>query len=128
MIERFLLRYPEFSGVDADLIALYFEDAEIVLCKKVWGKFYEQGLCALVAHNLAIKGVLNVDADGNPTYANGEQFKAVSSKSAGGLSLSYSQASSSNANVTDYDLSSTSYGLLYLRLRRLVTPAWIVRR
>ncbi|QHJ76860.1 MAG: hypothetical protein [Caudoviricetes sp.] len=123
---QFRNEYPEFKKVDDSTINHFLESSALVVSKKVWGKLYELGLFAYTAHRLAVKGVLNQDLDGNTIFNNGENFKSVSSKSAGGLSIGYTSQNTSSGNPSDYDLTSTSYGQEYLRLRRLITPIGII--
>lgn len=118
--------YPEFSKVDDSTINHFLESSALVVSKKVWGKLYNLGLFAYTAHKLAIKGFLNRDLDNNVIFNNGEHFKSVSGKSAGGLSLNYTSQNNSSGNPSDYDLTSTSYGQEYLRLRRLITPVGVI--
>lgn len=118
--------YPEFKSVSDSTIDHFLESSTLVVSKKAWGKLYNLGLFAYTAHRLAIKGVLNVGLDGSPIFNNGENFKSVSSKSAGGLSIGYTSQNTSSGNPSDYDLTSTSYGQEYLRLRRLITPIGVV--
>ena len=115
---QFRDEYPEFEKVDDSTINHFLESSALVVSEKVWGKLYELGLFAYTAHRLAVKGVLNQDLDGNTIFNNGENFKSVSSKSAGGLSIGYTSQNTSSGNPSDYDLTSTSYGQEYLRLRR----------
>lgn len=123
---QFRDEYPEFEKVDDSTINHFLESSALVVSEKVWGKLYELGLFAYTAHRLAVKGVLNQDLDGNTIFNNGENFKSVSSKSAGGLSIGYTSQNTSSGNPSDYDLTSTSYGQEYLRLRRLITPIGII--
>lgn len=118
--------YPEFSKVDDSIIKHFLESSELVVSKKAWGKLYDLGLFAYTAHRLAIKGFLNIGLDNQPIFSNGENFKTVSSKTAGGLSIGYTSQNTSTGNTSDYDLTSTSYGQEYLRLRRLITPIGVI--
>lgn len=128
-LNRFFLRYPEFKNVDSELIAINIEDAQLTVSQKVFGKLYEQAICALVAHRLAVKGVLNVDEQtGNASYSNGEGFKSVTNMVAGGLSLGYSSGTLPATTTSDGDLGTTSFGLEYLRLLRLVGIPFMVIR
>ena len=118
--------YPEFKSVSDSTIDHFLESSTLVVSKKAWGKLYNLGLFAYTAHRLAIKGFLNRDLDDNIIFSNGENFKSVSSKSAGGLSIGYTSQNTSTGNPSDYDLTSTSYGQEYLRLRRLITPIGVI--
>lgn len=122
----FYLEYPEFKKVDKEVVDHFLESSKLVVDKKAWGKRYELGLFAYTAHRLTVKGFLNVGLDGSPIFNNGSNFQSVASKTAGGLSISYTSQNTSTGSATDYDLTSTSYGQEYLRLRRLVSPVGIV--
>lgn len=122
----FLLDYPEFSQVEESVINHFLKRSELLVNKKAWGKLYEQGLFAYTAHTLALKGYLNAkDEKGEHIFNNGESFKTVASKTAGGLSISYS-SQGSTASTSDGDLCSTTYGQEYLRLKKLVMPFGVV--
>lgn len=116
----FLNRYPEFASVDPTRIKTALEDAEIELSRKVWGKFFEQGYHALAAHSLYASGALT--KKGN---TNGAPVQAATSKSAGGLSVSYSAPDA--GVISNHDgLGTSEYGKKYLRLRKLVSVHFLV--
>lgn len=119
----FLTYHPEFSKVDQKIIDSFILISKQVVKEKPFGEIYEQALYAYTAHKLAVKGYLNTDLNGKPIFSNGEGFKSVASKTAGGLSISYAQQGSSGAGrSSDGDLDSTSYGREYLSLRSLASP------
>lgn len=118
--------YPEFKDVPDSTIDHFLESSALVISKKAWGKLYDLGLFAYTAHRLAVKGFLNIGLDGNPIFSNGENFKSVSSKSAGGLSIGYTSQGSTVSNASDGDLSSTTYGQEFLRLRLTIMPFGVV--
>lgn len=120
-LTQFKVRYPEFDAVDASLIQVSLEDSSLILSEKIWGKLYAQGLYALTAHRLAIKGVLNKSADGSTDYSKGSGYKSITSMTAGGLSLGYSSGTLPASASSDGDLGTTSYGLEYIRLKGLVS-------
>ena len=119
-VETFLTRYPEFKGVDKARIKTVLADAAPQISAKQWGNLYEQGVCALAAHFLALSGADDVDGQGS-----GQPALSVSGMSADGLSISYG---SGNAGLSGefgtYD--STSYGQRYLELRRLTAKHVLV--
>ena len=122
----FLIYHPEFSKVDRAVVDGFIEISKQVVKEKPFGELYEQALYAYTAHKLAVKGYLNTDLNGNPIFSNGEGFKTVASKTAGGLSISYAQQGSSGVSrASDGDLGSTTYGKEYLRLRNLACPIGI---
>ena len=120
---EFLIYHPEFSKVDPVVIDGFIKISKQVVKEKPFGELYEQALYAYTAHRLALKGYLNTDLNGSPIFSNGEGFKSVASKTAGGLSISYSQQGSSGSGRSgDGDLDSTTYGKEYLSLRNLASP------
>ena len=120
---EFLIYHPEFSKVDLEVIESFIKISKQVVKEKPFGELYEQALYAYTAHRLALKGYLNTDLNGSPIFSNGEGFKSVASKTAGGLSISYSQQGSSGGGRSgDGDLDSTTYGKEYLSLRNLASP------
>lgn len=120
---EFLTYHPEFAKVDPNVIENFIKISKQVVKEKPFGELYEQALYAYTAHKLAVKGYLNTDLNGSPIFSNGEGFKTVASKTAGGLSISYAQqGSSGTSRLSDGDLNSTSYGQEYLSMRCLAMP------
>ncbi|MDF7679099.1 DUF4054 domain-containing protein [Enterobacteriaceae bacterium ESL0689] len=111
---EFTARYPEFTAISPERIAGALQDAANQMSRRVWRKLYEQGQHAMAAHLLYASGVLT--GSGN---ANGKPVMAVTSKSAGGLSLGYS-APDAGFGVNHDGYASSSYGQEYIRLRKLV--------
>ncbi|WP_448512402.1 DUF4054 domain-containing protein [Photorhabdus laumondii] len=119
---EFLTRYPEFAKVDENRIEITLQDAANQMSSKVWGKLYEQGLHALAAHFLYVSGALT--KSGN---SNGKPVQIATSKSAGGISTSYSAPDAGfGANHEGY--ASSGYGQRYLSLRKLVARHMLVVR
>ncbi len=52
-MERFLIRFPEFSATDEKLIALALAEAKHELNATLWGELYEIGIMFLAADKLA---------------------------------------------------------------------------
>lgn len=113
-MDKFKLRYPEFSKVPDAKVQMALEDAQAVVSQKIWGKLYEQGVHALAAHYLFISGGFAADGNGN-----GQAIQPIASKSAGGLSVAYGGI---NQGLQDEfgSFSATAYGQRYLELRQLV--------
>ncbi|PVZ86710.1 DUF4054 domain-containing protein [Serratia sp. S1B] len=111
---EFTVRYPEFSSTSPERISGALQDAANQMSRKVWGKLFEQGHHALAAHLLYASGVLT--KSGNHS---GKPLQAANSKSAGGLSISYS-AHDAGFGTNHDGYASSSYGQEYLRLRKLV--------
>jgi hypothetical protein len=54
MMERFLIRFPEFGATDHKLIAMALAEAKHELNAKLWGELYDTGLMFLAADKLAM--------------------------------------------------------------------------
>lgn len=128
-MDKFKLRYPEFTNVPDGVLNVTMEDARMDLCKKIWGKYYERGWMALTAHNLWLKGYLDdLDDDGNP-ISDGGAKRSVASRTAGSLSISYGGTTCDGfGNGNTYGYEESVYGREYLRLLYMVTPGWVVIR
>lgn len=110
--EDFLVRYPEFVGTSEPLLAVVMSDAVPFFDLDRWDDLLDQGYSALVAHMLATKKMEGVSSG----YGTGEG--QVQSKQADGVAVTF--ASQATYKVVDSDLARTSYGMTYIRLRRLV--------
>lgn len=108
-LDDFILRYPSFNGISTSQFTLFCKDAETEISKQRWGKWYERGVMALIAHWLTLSE-RNAQNNGGP-------HRYLASESAGELSVSY-VAPLGNQGDEYYQL--TAYGQEFLRLRRLV--------
>lgn len=106
-----LTRYPEFAGTDPALMAALMSDALPYFNVDRWGAFLDQGYAALVAHFLATKK--QEALSGGFGASEGQ----IASKAADSVSVSFAQQTPYSSK--DNDLARTSYGMLYLRLRRM---------
>lgn len=129
-MDKFRLRYPEFNDVPDPVVAMAIDDAEMELCQKAWGKYYERGIAALAAHTLWLKGYLgDIDEETGLPDSDGEARRAVASHTAGSLSISYAgTAKDGFGNGNTYGFEDSVYGREYLRLMNLVSPRWVVIR
>lgn len=129
-MDNFKLRYPEFNDVPEAVVAMAIDDAEMELCQKVWGKYYQRGVAALAAHTLWLKGYLgDIDEDTGMPDSDGSAKRAVASHTAGSLSISYAgTAKDGFGNGNTYGYEESIYGREYLRLLYMVTPGWVVIR
>lgn len=119
MANSLIVRYPEFKDIDPVRIQLAKDDAALMICPKVWGKKYESGIDALAAHYLWENGAL----DG--TESNGGGAQVATSKTAGALSVSYSDPSSGfTGDGSGYSLS--KYGRRYLQLKKSLARHFLV--
>lgn len=114
-VEDFRLRFPEFSdGVEYTdpRVQMFLDDAAniyIGLDEGRWCGKYNYAQCYLAAHLLHI---------GTGAEAGDSTSKAgpVSSKTAGGVSVTRAVATSARSNGDDFFMS-TSYGQQYLNVR-----------
>lgn len=95
----------ELSGNDR--VDVWLEIAELRVDKAYFGKQYPLALSYVASH----VGTLE-------TRGGGDEVGSISSKSEGGLSVSYSAAGGS----TDDDLTQTTYGRMYLNLLHAKRP------
>lgn len=80
-----------------------------------WGVMLDLGAQLFAAHNLALDALANAEAaNGAPP---GSQVGPASSKSVGGVSISYDVGAGVNAADTHWNL--TSYGTRFARLYRM---------
>lgn len=118
-LAEFRTRFPEFGQVaDAAISAVLAEAASEV--GEAWIEADRKpATLYLTAHLLAVGGVLNRDASGNRVAG------PVTSKSVGGVSVSYANSSSSSSGSAGSisPLSATIYGQRFLQLRRRSFPA-----
>lgn len=121
-MNTFLIRYPEFAKVEKKRLCMSLKDAESQMSKRIWGKLYEQGLHALMAHLLYASGALTPSGNGN-----GNPVQVATSETAGGLSIGYS-APDSGFSDSHAGLALTHYGQTYLRLRKLTARHFLTAR
>lgn len=88
-------------------VDVWLEMAELRVDKAYFGDTYPLALCYIASH----AGTLE-------TRGGGDEVGSVSSKSEGGLSVSYSAA----GGGTDDDLMQTTYGRMYLNLLNSKRP------
>lgn len=100
---------PEFKSRSDSDITVALGTAEAWLDECVWGCKYDTGQAYMAAHILAIA---DRDGAGGP----------ISSESVGGVSVSYGTSGDS-----DEELNSTSYGQMFVSLRRTLVTGPLVR-
>jgi hypothetical protein len=114
-------RYPgAFDTVDNDFIELLIEEAEEEISAAVWGSNYDRGLRLLTAHKIYTSPAVSGGSGGGSVYSG-----PITSKRIGDVSITYGQAQGA-AQTSSKDLSSSSYGIEFLELRRLVQGGPVV--
>lgn len=71
-VGMFVVQFPEFEGVDTDLLQVHLDAAELEIDRSVWLLKGDQGQGYLAAHKLALSPFGNnaklVAKDGSTTY------------------------------------------------------------
>jgi hypothetical protein len=115
--ETFWQAFPAFASVPQSQVAFWIGYADKLLydvCR--WSDMREYGISLVVAHQLTLAARDNsvAAAGGLPGSVQG----AVSSKSVGGVSVSYDTSSAVLSDGGYWNL--TSFGIQFLQLARLV--------
>lgn len=111
---EFQAKFPQFSATSEAYFDLWKADAVAEVNAVIWGSFADRAVMLLTAHYLT----RFPEASGSAALHSGP----VGSKSTGSMSVSYVQVQS----VTDrnIELSTTGYGMQFLRLQRqAIIPA-----
>jgi hypothetical protein len=106
--------FPEFSGVDNTRITAFIGIAKTSMSEVVWGEAYDSGLAYLTAHLLKKSG------PGGGVQGGSSTAGPLTQERVGELSRSYGTVDSGSISQGDALLTSTSYGVEYLRLRKLI--------
>ncbi len=106
--------FPEFSAVNPSRISAFIGIAQNSLNSNVWGTAYDAGLAYLTAHLLKKSGPGGGVQGGTSTAG------PITQERVGELSRSYGTVDVGSNSSADALLATTSYGLEYLRLRRLI--------
>jgi hypothetical protein len=106
--------FPEFSAVDPSRISAFIGIAQTSLSANVWGTAYDAGLAYLTAHLLKKSG------PGGGVQGGSSTAGAITQERVGELSRSYGTVDLGPTSAADALLTTTSYGVEYLRLRRLI--------
>lgn len=105
---EFQAKFPQFSATSEAYYDLWKADAVAEVNAVIWGNFADRAVMLLTAHYLT----RFPEASGSAALSTG----VVASKSTGGMSVSYAQPAATSGQ--DADLSTTGYGIQFLRLRR----------
>lgn len=122
MVDRFWQSYGEFRGVPMDSVLTWGTYSVSLLNMGNWGRFYQQAVALLTAHQLA--KVYQVDYDSGNMRDQGTSG-IVTSKSANTSGMSESNSVSALLTGDDAftaDLAQTQYGLQLLALIEVLMP------
>lgn len=109
-------RWPEFTAISDPVIQVALDDADEEINADAWGTRAVKAECALAAHLLKQRGVLNTGASGGLPTDN------IASAKVGDVSVTYNTAAVMMAVQAGADpsLATTKYGLEYIRLMNTV--------
>lgn len=122
VVDRFKNSYIEFSSVADDTVLTYGTYSVSLLNRHNWGRFWQQAVALLTAHQLAKTQMIDYDQSGMTDQSSSG---VVTSKSASTSSLSESNSVSALLTGDDplaADLAQTQYGLQLLSLINLIMP------
>lgn len=113
-VAEFRTRFPEFSDpaeYPDPRIQLFIDDSveDIGSEETRWCGKYDRAQAYYVAHLIS-------SADGTATGSSSAKVGPISSKSAGGVSVSYAVSSKQRSDSDDF-LASTAYGIQFLNIR-----------
>ena len=112
VLETFRVIATEFSAVTDNEVNAFITLSEPMVSKRIFGKFYEQAVAYLTAHRMKMAGM------GDSSLGALDDALRVGSYSEGDTSVSFNIGGTGlKENDAYYTL--TSYGLMYLQLRRL---------
>lgn len=99
--------FTEFAAKSDDAVQFFLTQAENHVDEATWGDLFEEGVMYYTAHQLKMR---DDEAAGNTAAG------SIASKSAGGVSISYSGAVQASSATNPFN--STSYGRQYVYLAR----------
>ena len=111
---EFKVRYPEFISVDNGRVDMYLALAAEGVSQSWTELDYREGIMALAAHQMSMEG----EPQGGGGFIT---TRAVTKRVVGDVAVSYADPRNGNAVWEYYALS--VYGMTYVRLMRLNTPA-----
>lgn len=109
-VDIFTKFFPEFSGVDYDVIEATIEYALTYIDEPTWGKRYQYAWLYLTAHHLYLK--LEIGRGQVKPILGG-----LTGVSAGDVSTSYNASGSFYNSADDALLMQTQYGAEYVQMR-----------
>lgn len=111
-ISYFLALFDEFKTVPQPKLKVYLDLAATRVSQQVWGETWQAGVSYLAAHMLVKGG----GAAGTQTGSGGAMGGTLTDVTVGDLSKSFTPLSDSGTGDDTYK--TTSYGIMFLELRR----------
>ncbi len=124
----FLTLYPSFENMPPEVLELMLQQANDTVLESRWHARWKLGVCLYAAHLLTLwlKTSTPDGADDAAVAAAGQSRGTVTSKSVGGISVSYG-ASEATGDLTGYgSLKDTVYGQQFASMARLVGRGMMV--
>ncbi len=124
----FLTLYPSFENMPPEVLELMLQQANDTVLESRWHARWKLGVCLYAAHLLTLwlKTATPDGADDAAVAAAGQSRGTVTSKSVGGISVSYG-ASEATGDLTGYgSLKDTVYGQQFASMARLVGRGMMV--
>ncbi len=124
----FLTLYPSFENMPPEVLELMLQQANDTVLESRWHARWKLGVCLYAAHLLTLwlKTSTPDGADDAAVAAAGQSRGTVTSKSVGGISVSYG-ASEATGDLAGYgSLKDTVYGQQFASMARLVGRGMMV--
>ncbi len=124
----FLTLYPSFENMPPEVLDLMLQQANDTVLESRWHARWKLGVCLYAAHLLTLwlKTSTPDGADDAAVAAAGQSRGTVTSKSVGGISVSYG-ASEATGDLAGYgSLKDTVYGQQFASMARLVGRGMMV--
>ncbi len=124
----FLTLYPSFENMPPEVLELMLQQANDTVLESRWHARWKLGVCLYAAHLLTLWAKTSTPdgADDAAVAAAGQSRGTVTSKSVGGISVSYG-ASEAASDLTGYgSLKDTVYGQQFASMARLVGRGMMV--
>ena len=130
--EEFLLLYPQFGGeaVPDGVLQMFIDNANASINENRWHELWKLGVCLHTAHYLTmwLKTLSSPDDSASTIVHKGDSNGSMSSKSVGGVSVSYGNTSG-DGDLTGFgSLRDTIYGQQLATLAKTVGKGMMVVR
>jgi len=128
----FLSIYPNFEGVLNDptvfpkeVIDMYIQFAQDCVSIKRWGRQWKFGMCLFLAHffTIHLQAQFPENATAQEVLAYGQSKGLITSKSVGDVSVSYDFSAAVNGVESWGQFTTTTYGLQFANLAKLLGKA-----
>ena len=128
--DEFLAVYPAFAAVAPETINLMLDQANAIVLENRWHARWKLGVCLYTAHllTLYLKSYVPEGTDASAVGSAGQARGSVSSKSVGGVSVSYGTSEATSDLVGYGSLKDTIYGQQFASMAKFVGHGMMVVR